>query len=74
MVTNNHDTQIIEVRSDSLSGNKFLFKFNPITMEIEIRKRGFIYLVKLDDLFEFASKSERNAFYVKAFTENDDEH
>ena len=73
MSVKNANRQIIEVKSDHLSGKGFLFNFNPITMEIEIRKRGFIYIVKLKDLMEFASKSERNIFYVRAYTEDGDE-
>lgn len=42
-------------------------------MEIEIRRRGLIYIIDLNDLMEFASKSERNTFYVGTYTDDDEE-
>lgn len=60
----------IEVRSDPEMGNKLLFKFVPSRMEIEIRQRGILYIVKMSDLQAFVAKSERTVFRVEASVED----
>jgi hypothetical protein len=56
----------IRVLGDHTTGGKFLFEFNPKTMEIEIRNRGATYVVKLNDLLAFANETDQDIFHVKA--------
>lgn len=65
--------KMIEVRSDRTMGNKLLFKFNPSTMEIELRREGVIHIVKIHDLQAFANKSEETVFHAKTIIEDKDD-
>jgi hypothetical protein len=71
------EPRVIEVRSDEImdskEGNKLLFKFYPSEMEIEIKERGYLYTIKLDDLQEFAKNSQQDVFHVKLVSENKDD-
>lgn len=71
------NTRVIEVRSEDIMGSKIgnnlLFKFYPSKMEIEIKERGFLYTIKLDDLLEFSKKSQQDVFRAKLVSANEDD-
>ena len=67
------EPRAIEVRTDPTMGNKFLFRFIPSKMEIQLKQRGVTYIIKLNDLQAFADKSEHTVFRAKAIVQDHDE-